>query len=176
VGDVYRFYEINPDVVEIAQRYFTYLSDTHASVETVLGDGRIALEREPTQRFDVLVLDAFSGDAVPAHLLTVEALDIYLEHLVPQGALAIHISNRHIDLFPVVARLCLRMELNWKHVKTRMEFGHGSGYCEWVVISRDAQWLDARWSDAELNAMPEGVDDLPVWTDNYSNILGALRQ
>ncbi|MCA9231708.1 MAG: fused MFS/spermidine synthase [Planctomycetales bacterium] len=175
-GDTFRFYEINPDVVEIAQRYFTYLADLPAESDLVLGDARISLERESPQAFDVLVLDAFSGDAVPAHLLTVEAVEIYLSHINEGGALAIHISNRHIDLLPVVAGICRHKGLHWKHVPTRMNLGNGVGTCEWVVISREAARLQSLEGEA-AKARSFGQDEqLPLWTDNYSNIIGSLRR
>jgi len=175
-GDYYRFYEINPDVVDIAQRHFTYLSDFPSAYDVILGDARIALEREADQAFDVLVLDAFSGDAVPAHLLTVEAFNIYLRHMKEDGALAIHISNRHIDLLPVVAGLSHHLNLAWKHVPTRMDFGHGTGLCEWVVVSRKGDLLETLFADIETSRPLKGIGQLPVWTDDYSNIIGALRK
>ncbi|NOY43818.1 MAG: hypothetical protein GXP26_18520 [Planctomycetes bacterium] len=174
-GDYYRFYEINPDVVDIARQHFTYLSDLPAESDVVLGDARIALEREEPQAFDVLVLDAFSGDAVPAHLITVEAMEIYLGHLKEDGLLAIHISNRHINLLPVVAGLCRHLQLAYKHVPTHMDWGNGSGYCEWVVVSPKPELLGTFVGD-ELKARSFGEDEeLPLWTDNFSNIIGALR-
>ena len=113
-----RFYEINPEVLRLAETYFTYLADARergATVEVVLGDARLSLERElkqAPQDFDLLVLDAFSGDSIPIHLLTQEAFDIYLRHLAPEGALAVHVSNRHLDLAPVVYGLAEHFELD----------------------------------------------------------------
>jgi spermidine synthase len=93
-GDVYRFYDINPAVMTIAQRDFTYLQDSDATIELVLGDARLSLEREPSQQFDVLVIDAFSSDAIPVHLITAEALGVYLKHMKPGGVIAFHVTNR----------------------------------------------------------------------------------
>src|SRR3972149_9345307 len=104
-GDVVRFYEINPQVVNIARTRFHYLGDSRAQVEIALGDARLSLEREPPQRFDVLAIDAFSGDAIPTHLLSAEAMDLYLRHVRPDGAILFHVTNRYLDLAPVVARL-----------------------------------------------------------------------
>jgi hypothetical protein len=104
-GDVYRFYDINPSVVEIAKRDFTYLSDSEATIETALGDARLVLEREPPQGFDVLAIDAFSSDAIPVHLMTSEALAIYRKHMKPSGIIAFHVTNRYLDLVPVVEAL-----------------------------------------------------------------------
>jgi len=175
-GDYYRFYEINPDVVDIARRHFSYLADMPAESDVVLGDARIALEREPSQDFDVLILDAFSGDAVPAHLITVEAMEIYLTHIREGGAMVMHISNRHIDLLPVVAGLCRELDLQFKHLPTRMELGNGSGYCEWVVVTQNDELLDKYVADAPTARTFSADEELPVWTDNFSNIIGALRE
>src|SRR5262249_1207938 len=106
-GDSLRFFEINPDVVDFAHRYFTYLRDTPAAVDVVEGDGRLSLEREMAapdrrHRYDVMVVDAFSGDAIPIHLLTTEAMALYWDALKPDGILALHTSNRHVNLARVV--------------------------------------------------------------------------
>ena len=103
-GDYYCFYEINPLVVEVARNYFTFLSDSRAEVKIVLGDGRLSLDGEPPQEFDVLALDAFSGDAIPVHLLSREAFQLYFRHLKPEGVLALHVTNRSLDLPPVVQK------------------------------------------------------------------------
>src|SRR5205807_9355570 len=110
-GDVFRFYDINSDVVELARSEFTFLKDSRAKVEVALGDARLSLEREPAQNFDVLALDAFSSDAIPVHLLTVEAFKTYLRHLKPDGVLAVHISNRYLDLVPVVQQAARHLSL-----------------------------------------------------------------
>ena len=104
-GDTLRFYEINPDVIRIAREHFSFLADCQGECDVVLGDARLSLEKESPQHFDLLVLDAFSGDAVPAHLLTREAFEIYRRHLQPDGMIAVHISNRYLDLRPVLAGL-----------------------------------------------------------------------
>jgi hypothetical protein len=111
-GDLLRFYEINPDVVRFATGgVFTYVADTPARVEIVLGDARISLEREASQQFDVLVVDAFSSGAIPVHLLTAEAFEVYLRHLRSGGVLAIHASNRTLDLMPVISSLAHHFKL-----------------------------------------------------------------
>ncbi|NOY29939.1 MAG: hypothetical protein GXP28_07100 [Planctomycetes bacterium] len=174
--DTYRFYEINPDVIQIARQYFSYLSDLPSKSEMVLGDARISLERESPQAFDVLALDAFSGDAVPAHLLTVEAMQIYLRHLSEGGVLAIHTSNRHIDLLPVVAGLCRHSGLQYRHIPTRMDLGGISGYCEWVVVARESAGLETLVADEERARAFGPEEELPLWTDSFSNIIGSLRK
>jgi len=175
-GDYYRFYEINPDVIEIAREYFSYLSDLPSKSDMVLGDARISLEREAPQAFDVLALDAFSGDAVPAHLITVEAMKIYLGHLNEHGVLAIHISNRHIDLLPVVSGLCRHLGLQCRHVPTRMDLGTGSGTCEWAVVSRKAGLIEKLVANQQVARSFGPEEELPLWTDNFSNIIGSLRK
>src|SRR3989454_950080 len=110
-GDVFRFYDINSDVVELARSEFTFLKDSLAKVEVVLGDARLSLDREPARNFDVLALDAFSSDAIPVHLLTVQAFRTYLRHMKPGGILAVHTSNRYLDLVPVVQQAARRLSL-----------------------------------------------------------------
>jgi SAM-dependent methyltransferase len=100
--DTYRFYDINPAVAKVARTWFTYLGDSPAKMEVVLGDARLSLEREPPQQFDVLAVDAFSGDSIPVHLITVEAFTEYLRHMKPEGVIAFHVSNRFLDLKPVL--------------------------------------------------------------------------
>src|SRR6185369_4411950 len=103
-GDTLRIYEINPLVLDIARNEFTYLKDTPAKVEVQTGDGRLLLDAEPSQQFDILVMDAFSGDSVPVHLITLEAFRTYFRHLKPNGILAVNISNKYLDLEPVMER------------------------------------------------------------------------
>jgi hypothetical protein len=111
-GDVYRVYEINPDVFDFADDEFTFLKDSQARIERVLGDARLALEREPPQRFDVLAVDAFSGDSVPIHLITAEAMQVYLRHTLPDGVIAFHVTNRFLAMAPVVEKIALAQGLH----------------------------------------------------------------
>ena len=104
IGDLYRFYDINPLVEQIANNYFWYLKNAEGSTEVVLGDARLSLEREAPQNYDILAVDAFSSDSIPVHLLTREAMALYFRHLKPGGVLAVHISNRFINLEPVLER------------------------------------------------------------------------
>ena len=138
-GDTYRFYEINPAAERLAREYFTFLRDAEADVEVVLGDGRIALEEElagttSRPRFDVLIIDAFSGDAVPVHLLTLESLELYRRTLAPGGVLVLQITNRHVDLERVVrglanaagCRLCVWTKLRPRTAAVSVTRGCGS--------------------------------------------------
>jgi len=170
-GDTMRFYEINPAVIAMAKRDFTYLADSKATIETVLGDARLVLERETPQRFDVLAIDAFSGDAIPVHLLTLEALDVYLRHLAPDGILAFHVSNKFLVLPPVVGALAKTRGLHARHVGDR-DAASGAAISEWVLLSRDAASLaHARIAPASTDAPARG----PAWTDDFATPLRALK-
>jgi len=170
-GDTYRFYEINPDVIDTAQRYFSFLSDCPAKIEIVLGDARLSLQRESPQAYDILVVDAFSGDAIPTHLLTREVMPIYKKHLQPEGVLAFHISNRHLDLTPVVARLAEYAGLRWELVRIR----ESPSASDWILLTNNEQF----WNDEEVhNAIAKDhgrYTPVPLWTDEYSNLFQLLK-
>ncbi len=172
-GDVFRFYEINPEVVRFAREKFTFLADSGAKIEIVPGDARLSLEREAPQGYDVLAVDAFSSDAIPVHLITREALALYLRHVKPDGIVAFHVSNRFLDLGPVVARLARE---NGVHVTGVYEKGGEDDdrtQSDWILVSRDAMALER----------PEIVDaeevaDRPewrTWTDDYSNLVQVIK-
>lgn len=179
-GDLLTAYEINPEIIRLStcRDYFSYLSDTPASVEIVPGDARLSLAREVNEgrlrEFDVLVLDAFSSDAIPAHLLTREAFEIYLKQLnTPSGILAIHITNRHLNLRPVMAQLARHFNLNAWSISTTSQ-----GFCffdaQWILMSRKHATPIPEIIKA---AEPGFLDESPIrlWTDDYSNIMGAIR-
>ncbi|MBI3376601.1 MAG: fused MFS/spermidine synthase [Betaproteobacteria bacterium] len=173
-GDVFRFYDINPEVVRIAREKFTYLGDSGAKIDIVLGDARLSMEREAPQGYDVLAVDAFSSDAIPVHLITREALALYLRHVKPDGIVAFHVSNRFLNLGPVVARLA---QENGAQVTGVYEKGgteeDSRTTSDWILVSRDAAALDhAAIKDAE------DVDEKPewrTWTDDYSNLVHVLK-
>jgi SAM-dependent methyltransferase len=176
-GDVYRFYEIDTRVMRVALHEFTYLADSKAKIELALGDARLTLEREPPRRFDVLAVDAFSSDAIPVHLITREALGVYLRHVEPDGIVAFHVSNRFLDLIPVVARLAKE---NGAHaVLVRDDPDEEEDYqrsrTDWVLVSRDAAALK-RKEIVERGAVdPEERSDWRTWTDDYSNLIQILK-
>jgi hypothetical protein len=195
-GDRFRFYEIDPAVVRIArdERYFTYLAQSGAAIETVEGDARISLTSElaggDPPRFDFLIVDAFSSDAIPMHLLTREALAVYLDALAPQGLLAFHVSNHHFDLVPVVARLADDAGLPVLAIETDAIAGQLSAEASWVFLARDeerlralAQLAAARRTALDLppgaivvrRPPPGVVAETPLWTDDYADLLGAMR-
>lgn len=171
-GDHFRFYEINPDVERLAQKYFSYLSDCSAKVEVVLGDARLQLEQEPLQDYDVLVLDAFSGDGVPVHLLTSEAFDIYQKQLQPNGVIAAHVSNRHLDLKPVLLAQAERLGQQMLTVVKHSD-SEGAATSEWVLLSRDAA-LFSRNELAKHKAASDGRKVL--WTDDRSDLMAILMK
>ena len=175
-GDVFRFYEINPQVVEVARRQFAYLSDTKAGVEVALGDARLNLEREPPQGFDVLAVDAFSSDSIPVHLITKEALAVYLRHMKPGGVVAFHVSNRFLSLPPVVGRLAKEHGVHVTLVSDNGKEGDDDHTTtDWVLISKDPKALQAKEILATKPEPPAEHPDWRTWTDDYSNLIQILK-
>jgi SAM-dependent methyltransferase len=176
-GDVYRFYEINPQVQRLATTQFTYLKDNGARCEVVLGDARLSLEREPPQQYDVLALDAFTSDAIPIHLLTLEAFEIYQRHLKPDGILAVHISNRFLDLRPVVVGLAQRLGLASAIIHSGDENKTEYSPATWVLVTRDRAFLES--PPIEPSVITSAAEDEPftprVWTDDYSDLFSLLK-
>ena len=173
-GDVYRIYEINPQVFELADSEFTFLRDSHARIERVLGDARLALEREPPQGFDLLAVDAFSGDAVPVHLLTAEAMDVYLRHMKPDGIVAFHVTNRFLGLAPVVARIAQVKGLHAVLVSDDAEASKWLNPTDWVLVARDPAVLAREPLRAVASTIATPEDARP-WTDDFNNLLGVLK-
>lgn len=170
--DIVRFYEINPEVERLARSMFTFLDRARASVEIVLGDARISLENEPPQRFDLLVLDAFTSDAIPVHLLTREALAVYVRHLQPDGALLFNITNRHLDVESVVRTAAA--ELGFRTVTIRGSGGvRGSAELDWMIVSHNPVLLD----DPAIagRASRPRARSVVLWTDDHSSLLQVLR-
>lgn len=175
-GDVFRIYEINPLVVRLAQAEFTYLRDSSASVEIALGDGRLALESEPDRSFDLLVMDAFSGDSVPVHLVTREAFQIYFRHLKPDGIVAVNISNRYLDLEPVIGAAAAGLG----KIALRYDFepADDDPICyvsNWVLIMDRA--VASAHPELRKGSRVIAVDSaFRPWTDDYSGILPILKR
>ena len=197
-GDVHRFYEINPRVIELSGRsgvdagctepMFTYLTDSAADCRCILGDGRLSLERQESQQFDVLAMDAFSSDAVPVHLLTAEAFDIYRRHIKPDGIIAVNVTNRFVDLRPVVRAQAKRLGENWRCVLFTGRSGSGSDcvsasdmfYCAWMLVTTNEDFLGhpsvAPDIIEEADGGDEGREQRPIlWTDDYSNLFRILK-
>jgi len=172
-GDVYRIYDINPAVIEIAKRDFSYLADSDATIETPVGDARLVLEREAPQNFDVLAIDAFSSDAIPVHLITSEAIDVYKKHLKPGGVIAFHLTNRFLDLVPVVEALA---QAHGMHALWISDEGGDSGASksDWVLLSDNTELLNR----PELADFATPIDprrDWRLWTDDFNNLLQVLK-
>lgn len=178
-ADSVRFYEINPDVVALSsgdKPLFTYLRDCPGEVSVAIGDARINLEREPAQKFDVLALDAFSSDSIPAHLLTVEAVQLYLRHLRDaESVLAIHISNRYLDLDPVVRGIAEKLGLTVVRIDDA-ESNDMVYSSDWMLLARDESALSS--SEIQVPALPEPDEadkPWPLWTDAYSNLIQVFK-
>jgi hypothetical protein len=172
-GDTYKFYEINPDVVAVAKRDFTYLHDSGANIETALGDARLVLEREPAQNFDVLAIDAFSSDAIPVHLITYEAVGIYLKHVKPDGVIAFHVTNRFLNLIPVVEAIATA-----HGVKTLWIADEGEGTLasrsDWVLLTNNPTLLQhPRLTESAQPIVPR--PDWRMWTDDFNNLVQVLK-
>jgi hypothetical protein len=173
-GDDIKFYEINPAVAPIAENVFTYIRDSGAHIEIVEGDGRLSLLHEAPQRFDVLVVDAFSGDAIPLHLLTTQAVALYRKHLTPSGILAFHISNQHVDLEPPVALLAKAAGMEAVRISTGPKDEIGEFGATWMLVTDNAGILAL--PEVASRARPAAIKDgLKVWTDDYSSLLPVLR-
>ncbi|HKU84974.1 MAG TPA: fused MFS/spermidine synthase [Casimicrobiaceae bacterium] len=172
-GDLYRFYDINPAVVRIARQDFTYLAQSEATIETPLGDARLTLERETPAALDLLVIDAFSSDAIPVHLITSEALAVYGRNLEPDGVIAFHVTNRFLDLVPVVRALADAhgMEAVWIKDDTSDSLASRS---DWVLVSRNHELL-AKPRIAEAARPIEPRPDVGVWTDDFNNLFQVIR-
>jgi len=171
-GDYYRFYDINPLVINLALKEFTFLSGAPQKVDVVQGDARLSLEREPDQKFDLLCLDAFSGDSIPVHLLTREAFVQYFRHLAPGGALAVHVTNKHLDLAPIVKLLATDQHAQSRLIINTDEDERQIYGADWVVVTRDDK-LDSRL--AYLSSPIHGSEKLRLWTDDYSNLFSILK-
>jgi protein-L-isoaspartate O-methyltransferase len=173
-GDQFTYYEINPLVIRVAQQQFTFLKDSPATINIVLGDARLSLERESPQGFDVLVVDAFSGDSIPVHLLTREAFELYFQQLKPNGVLAVHISNSYLNLGPVVAAAAKSLNKEAVLIQNPEDRPKGIFASVWVLVGNPAGFDAQREVEAKgLMILPGSKDRL--WTDDYSNLFDVLR-
>ena len=178
-GDYFRFYEINPAVVSIAsgsKAAFSYLRDSAARIDVETGDARLLMEREASrgdlQNFDVLVLDAFNGDAIPVHLLTKEAFTVYFRHLAPSGIIAVHMSSRHVNLEPVLHAIVDEFPLEARATFTIERAPFKSSL--WMLFSARHEMLEIPGLDQIQQAEPSSDPPL-LWTDDRSSILSLLR-
>jgi SAM-dependent methyltransferase len=172
-GDYYRFYEINPLVRAIAQRDFTFLADCRCQVDIAIGDARLSLEREAPENFDVLAVDAFSSDSIPVHLLTFEAMQLYFRHLRPDGILAVHISNRYLDLQPVVDGIARATGHAARLVVNGEDDSRDIFRAEWVLVTAVPPGFDANIVSRSM--IISSGKKLRLWTDEYSNLFRILH-
>jgi spermidine synthase len=173
-GDRMRFYEINPLVRPIAENLFTYLRESGAKISFAEGDARISLTREAPQDFDVLVIDAFSGDAIPVHLLTTQAMAVYQKQIAPEGILAFHVSNQYLDLTPEVAALAAASGMEARVVDTPAQEWRGEYRATWVLVSNNAAFFVQPQVAASAREIPAKAG-LRAWTDDYSSLLPLLQ-
>jgi SAM-dependent methyltransferase len=173
-GDTIVFYEIDPLVERLARARFTYLRECRAQVSVIEGDARLSLDHEVPQNFDVLALDAFSGDAVPVHLLTAEAIDLYRRHLKPSGVLAFHVSSQYVDLKPVLAAEARHAGLTAFAFHSEANYRVGEFQADWVLMSADRAFF--RQPDVANAAEPLAErPDVPLWTDDFNSLFPLIR-
>jgi SAM-dependent methyltransferase len=173
-GDAVHFYEINPLVERLARHWFTFLHDSPARVEVILGDARLSLAAESPQHFNVIVVDAFSGDAIPVHLLTREALALYHRHLQPGGVIVFHVSNQYINLEPVVAAIAGDAGMKAVSVHSRGDEQNGFYYADWILVTANETLLSQPEIVNNGFATPLQAN-VRLWTDNYSSVFPLLK-
>lgn len=174
-GDVYRIYDINPLVLRIAQTQFSFYAHLPADKQIFLGDARLTLERQPSQQFDLLSVDAFTGDAIPVHLLTEEALALYFRHLKPRGILALHISNRYLDLGPVAARGAQALG---KYAMLIDDDGKSADHfseSSWVLVTADSTWFTGPTFQGATMSAAVAPPGFQLWTDDRSDVFDSMR-
>jgi hypothetical protein len=185
-NDYFRFYEINPEALRMALSPFTYLSNCRAKTDYKLGDARLSLEKEPPQNFDLLVLDAFAGDSPPVHLLTKEAFELYEKHLKPSGVIAVNISNKYLNLEPVLANVALALHFHFAVIDASPDdpavaqtSPTGETWwlmpCTWVLLTHDPEFLNT--PAIRRAARPPQADPSKVrlWTDDFTSLFQVLR-
>ncbi len=174
-GDSYTFYEINPLVEKVAEQQFTFLQDSPAKIAIVLGDGRLSLEREKPQHYDVLIVDAFSGDSIPVHLLTRQAFQLYFRNLKPDGVLAVHISNQYLNLEPVVAAAASALGKEAVIVNHQVAVSEGVYPSTWILVGSRKGFLAEAEIEKAGEILPANVPKSRLWTDNYSSLWRVLK-
>jgi spermidine synthase len=173
-GDRYTFYEINPLVIEIANTQFDFLRDSQAQITAIAGDARLSLERQPPQNYDVLAVDAFSGDAIPVHLLTREAFELYFRHLNANGVLAIHVSNKYLDLNPVVKAVAESLGRHATTVVNPADAKNEVFTSTWMIVGKTDTALESTSFPTE-RMIVQKKNAVRPWTDDYSNLIETLK-
>jgi len=173
-GDQFHYYEINPQVLDLSRTEFSFLKKSAANIEFTLGDARLSLEAEAPQHFDVLVVDAFSGDAIPVHLLTREAFAVYLRHLKPEGILAVHVSNQYLDLAPVVQQLAAFYDYPAVLIHSAKDEQQLISAASWVLMTKNRAFLGRPEVTNAAQPIPPR-SGLRLWTDDYNSLLRVIR-
>ena len=177
-GDEFTFYELNPAVETMARDYFSYLKRSAANNQVILGDGRISLAQElamtGSNNFQLLVVDAFSSDSIPTHLLTREAFKLYWQHLAADGVLAVHISNSHLGLAPLLQGLAGAIEKQALWFKTAAD-NQGNNAAEWVLLTNNEALLQDKSINQKTADWPLSSAEPLVWTDNFSDLFSVLK-
>ena len=171
-GDKIRFYEINPKVIELARTSFRYLTLCSTDVETIAADGRMGIQSQPTQSIDLLILDAFSSDAIPVHLLTLEAFELYLNRLNTNGVICVHISNQHLDLVPVLNGIAQHHQLSLRIIDSKETVDTYDA--RWAILSRSPEFI-SKLDQQSTATKPNNIQQISPWTDHYSNLLQILK-
>jgi hypothetical protein len=182
-GDYLRIYEINPQVKQIAEKPFSYLAHSEAKIDLVMGDGRLSMENEPPQNFDILIMDAFSSDAVPVHLLTKEAFEIYQKHLKPDGTILVNISNRYLDLRPVVENAARAFGYQTHHINSEDGGGgdddsYGGWWLyssSWMILSKNKEFMERSALRHVASPPLTAPNNVPLWTDDYTSMFKILQ-
>ena len=178
-GDLFRFYEINPAVIRLSDRFFSFRRDSRAAVEIAPGDARIVMENElkrnNPQDFDLLIIDAFSSDAIPVHLLTRECFSIYRQHLKPDGLLLVHITNRFLHLEPVVRALAESSGIRAELVSSTAEPENGIGKSDWMILSNNQRFFENEEIEESLEPAEAGLSPL-LWTDDFASLWKILKR
>jgi hypothetical protein len=173
-GDQYTFYEINPLDVLLAKTEFTFLRDSRAQIEIVPGDARLSLEREKTRQFDVLAVDAFTGDSIPVHLLTLQAFRLYFRNLAPDGVLAVHISNRYLNLAPVVAAAAMKLGKEAVEITNPDDHANGIFNASWILLGTPGRFEGLEQVEAAGHILRRARRN-QLWTDDYSSLFRVLK-
>jgi hypothetical protein len=171
-GDRYSFYEINPLVARLARDEFSYIRDSAAHIDIVLGDGRLSLEREPSRQYDILAVDAFSGDSIPVHMLTKQAFALYFQHLQPEGVLAVHISNQYLNLKPVVQAAAAALHRPAVVIDNPGDRAQGVFRSTWVLLGNSGGYLGQEEIESAGQRLPVAAGQL--WTDDFSSLFSIL--
>ena len=175
------FYEIDPEVKRVAEnpKFFTYLTDCPAKVDIVLGDGRLSLTKAKDGYFDLIVLDAFTSDSIPIHLMTREAIDLYLRKLAPHGRIVFHVSNNFVSLVPVLEAVCMNANLvgveRRVEILTKEELDLGALRSDWVVLARKRKDILSLSQKPNWSSIESGIEPPRAWTDDYSNLWRSLK-